>query len=391
MVKRAVFGLLLVVTLVLMFAVAASAQVISEAKLASLVGSAENFGTVTSADDVSTTAAAALELNPYFVPQDSAVTQRVANVPVDLVVMHGHFVDTLAKMRRGGTPPKGDTIAYTVDPATGESSVSYVGERSLALSGLGAVEHFTTGAGGAVISRTTHRLPHATHHRRVKAKIATWGSGCKVANGHHCYDLAEWYMGSSEQVEGTQSWQKTTTMDVPESEYGDFVDMEEWVIFAGGKDYPEVGQQGGSGKGCCTPWWFWALTYGEEYFVYENAPEVWEIPYNVYAKYEWKSINPNEAVWCLYIGPNLETQYACYTGFAVYNKWLEAGGEIATEKKPSFAGSQEVNGQWLGAGEWHGWNFANEYTWSDTEGKSASGLCHEYIGPTAGDMNYGTC
>jgi len=315
--------------------------------------------------------------------------QDVANVPVAVVVMHGHFVYTMAKMRPGGSPPEGDIMAYTVDSATGQASVSYVGDRAPEIAGLGDIEHFTASPSGATISRDVHRLPRPRHPRLVRAKIATWGSGCKYANSYHCYALADWQMGSSEQVEGTQTYQKTTTMDVPGSESGDFVDMEEWVIFGGGADYAEVGQQGGSHKGCCTIWWFWALTYGKEYFPYEDPPEVWEIPYNVYAKYEWKSINPTEPIWCLVIGPNLETEYVCYRGFAIYNKWLEAGGEVATEQKPSFAGSQEVNGQWLGSGEWKGWNFAH-YSTDGPEG-SAPGLCYSYIGPTPGDMNYGTC
>jgi hypothetical protein len=388
--KIRLFVLLLAVTAGLLFLTGeASALVIPEAEMASLVGRAEQSGSVTSAEDVQTTAATALELNPYFVPQGSAVMQTATNVPVAVIVMHGHFVYTMAKMRPGGSPPEGNTMAYTVDYATGEAAVSYVGDRTLTLSGLGTVEHFTASPGSATISRTMHRLPRGRGRRRATAKVATWGNGCKSANNYHCYVIAEWYMHSPEEIEGTQTYQKTTTMNVPGSEFGNFVDMEEWVLFGGGADYPEVGQQGGSYKGCCTVWWFWALTYGKEYFVYENPPYVWEIPYNVYAKYEWKSTNPSTSIWCLFIGPNLETEYACYTGFAIYNKWLEAGGEVATEQKPSFAGSQEVNGEWLGSGVWKGWNFAEYGTYSPKG--SAPGLCYGYIGPTPGDMNYGTC
>ncbi|MGH2853949.1 MAG: hypothetical protein ACRDLF_07130 [Solirubrobacteraceae bacterium] len=351
---------------------------------------AEQSGTVTSAEAVPTTAGAALELNPHFVPDESAMPQSVAETPVLVVAMHGHFVYQMAKVRPGTDPPEGSTFAYTVDSATGEVAATYVGNESPKLSTLGAVERFTASQSSAIISRATHRLPHIKPSR-LRAKAATWGSGCKITENYHCYVLATWGMTGSEEVEATQEEQKTTTMNVPESANGDFVDMEEWVLFSNGTKYVEAGQEGGAHKGCCTIWWFWALTYGPnpgEYFAYEGPPYTWEIPYNVYAHYEWKSINPTNATWCLIIGPNWETQYACYTGFSVYTKDLEAGGEIATEQKPSFAGSQLVNGQWLN-GTYKGWSFAS-YGTIGPKG-SAPGLCYGYIGPTPGDMNYGTC
>jgi hypothetical protein len=367
------------------------APVLPEAELSTLAGRAEQSGTVTSLEDVSTTAGAALMLNPHFVPEDSAIPQSIADTPVAVIVMHGHFVYQMAKLAPGAEPPEGDTLAYTVDAATKEVAATYVGNDVPQISTLGGVERFTASQSSAIISRAVHRLPHIRRRRRAKA--ATWGNGCKHHEGDHCYILAKWAMTSSEAVEGTQEMQKTTAMNVPESQNGDFADMEEWVILSTNRSkYVEAGQQGGSGKGCCTPWWFWALTYGPnsgEYFAYEKAPYTWEIPYDVYANYEWKSINPNEAVWCLIIGPNWETQYACYTGFSIYSKELEAGGEVDTEQKPSFAGSQLVNGEWLGNGGWHGWNFA-KYGTGGPEG-STSGLCQSYIGPTPGDMNYGTC
>jgi hypothetical protein len=62
-------------------------------------------------------------------------------------------------------------------------------------------------------------------------------------------------------IEGTQELQETTTMDVPGSEAGYFVDNEEWTSFGESK-WIEAGQQGGGYKDCCTLWWFYAGSYG---------------------------------------------------------------------------------------------------------------------------------
>jgi hypothetical protein len=116
----------------------------------------------------------------------------------------------------------------------------------------------------------------------VRARAATWGNNCKLANPYHCYFQSGWYGGSSEEIEGSWEQQDTTALDVPGSSSGDFVDMEQWVwMDSSGTKWMESGQQGGEYKGCCSLWWFWAMEYGgEKYYAYVNPPYVWEVAKN---------------------------------------------------------------------------------------------------------------
>jgi hypothetical protein len=316
-----------------------------------------------------------------------------AATPVTLVVMRGNFVDTMAKEPASAAAPAGHTMAFILDRATGRVAALYVGEARPSVSTLGPVEAFSTSTSTSSVSsaRRARKLPRllarSRHHHRARA--ARWGllnrCGAESApTNRHCYDLAEW---EGTQLEATQELQKTTTMEVPGSEYGYFVDMEEWTSLGSAGGWFETGQQGGEYKGCCSLWWFYAGSFGpKEYFQYVDAPYVWEVSANQYNEYAMKSVNPSTPNWCIYIAPNFETKYACFSSskWSVYSTGLEAGAEVATEEKPSFAGSQEVNYQAL-SGYYYGWGSSTTYS------HSTPGLCHTYVGPTPGDMNYGTC
>jgi hypothetical protein len=371
----------------MLFASSAAAEVLTSPQLTMLVARAAESGVVESAEAADTTAAnAAMTLTPELSTAYSEMSQSSAETPVILVVMHGYFVDTLAKNPPHTPAPSGHTMSFIFNPATGRVAALSVGEVQPAISALGVVEQFVTPPADAKIGRARARLLPKDRPRH-QAHTAKWGTNneCGYKVEDHCYMTASW---KGEKVEGTQELQETTTMDVPGSASGYFVDNEEWTSFGENK-WIEAGQQGGGYKGCCTLWWFYAGSYGakaSEYFVYEDAPYVWEVKTNQYNEYEMKSINPTTPTWCIYIAPNFETQHACFSSskWAVYSSHLEAGAEVATEEKPAFVAYQTVNGQHL-SGYWYGWGSSTAY---ETE---TAGLCYSYIGPTPGDMKYSTC
>jgi hypothetical protein len=230
---------------------------------------AAQIGTVDSIEAVqSNAAAAAIAINPHT----SSVPESASAVPVTLFVLHGSFDDVAAKEPSGSAPPTGDVMAYIVNQKEEIAAMS-LGNEAIHLSGAvqqlssmslgneavplsGAVQQFSSTQDRATIARARHKLPKAP-----RARVATWGNNCKIANSHHCYDLAEWAMTGHEEVRGAYEFQDTTAMDVPDSESGAFVDNEQWVSMyeTKGGSWMENGQQGGEYKGCCQIWWFFAM------------------------------------------------------------------------------------------------------------------------------------
>jgi hypothetical protein len=386
--KRLISAFLATIICVLIFVVPAYAQVISQAELGTLVEMASRSGMVEDVETVSSTAADAQStLNPHTSPTSSAEPSALVSTPVAVVVMHGHFVDGMAKVPPHAEAPSGDILAYTVNQLTGRVAALYVGDSAPSLAGLGGVERLTTASDKATISRANRRFAVASHHR-VRGKVATWGDNCKyVPSEDHCWATAEWDMTKTgEEIEGAESFQTTTTMSVPGWEDGYFVDNEEWTILSKNEEkWEEVGQQGGEYKGCCSLWWFYAVNYGpNEYYQYVDAPYVWEVGLKERHYYATESVEHN-GTWCVDTSGNgLEwLQDKCFSGFSVYSKKLEAGVEVATESKPGNAASVLVNGQHLN-GYYYGWNEGYEQS-------TTPGLCVSYIGPTLGDIDYGTC
>jgi hypothetical protein len=304
---------------------------------------------------------------------------------VSVVSLHGHFVEQLGKVPLGGKVPSGTTMAFILDAAE-EVAAVYVGDRSPELSTVGVVEQLVPA--GAITARAASRTTGGRRRRstfrpgRGRAHIATWGSNCKSAT-NHCYALAEWAMHGGEMVEGTQSSQRTTNMNVPGWEKGYFVDNEEWANFTGTERWVEIGQQAGEFKGCCGLWWFYAMSFGpHEYAAFVGPPYVSEVAANAWNNYGLHSIGSGD--WCFMIGAQWETSVACYGGFDTYSKDLQDGAEVATETKPVNAGSVNVNAQWTD-GTYHVWNFAENK-------KTTAGLCAtDWASPSKGDVNYGTC
>ena len=298
--------------------------------------------------------------------------------PASVVVMHGRFVDLHASVPYDAAAPSGSVMAFVVDSA-GRTIGQYVGDTDPRLARLGAAEHMVPLGLGASASRAGRR----TFRRgRARARAATWGNNCKAESypvNHHCYMIAVWHMEGGEEVEGTESEQDTTNMDVPTWASGDFVTDEEWANFTGSERWAEIGQQGGHGVSCCEVWWFYAMSSGPHQFW--TSGRIWQIPPGQYANYGMKSIGNGN--WCFTIGPTWETTYACHGGFDTYSKELEVGMEVGAEAKPVNSGSDYVNATWTD-GSIHTWNKAFAYV-------NTPGLCYSHNGPYPGNINYGTC
>ncbi|HEV3047644.1 MAG TPA: hypothetical protein VGY13_09810 [Solirubrobacteraceae bacterium] len=74
--------------------------------------------------------------------------------------------------------------------------------------------------------------------------LATWGDGeCDQTTTGHCYARDTWRMTGDEQVEGTEAFEDTESMNVSEWRTGAFIDNEEWLSFTAHENWwAEVGQ-----------------------------------------------------------------------------------------------------------------------------------------------------
>jgi hypothetical protein len=362
---------------------------LTQAALNTLVTTAQRSGSVEAVEAAAGTVGGAEGLVvPQALPASPAESLGAGapeagdpSAPASLVVMHGRFVDAQASVPHGASPPSGSVMAFVVD-ATGRPIGQYVGDTVPRLSSLGAVAKIVPVRSEASAA-AARRLGRLTFHRGPRrARAATWGNNCKsesLPENRHCYMIAVWHMEGGEEVEGTESEQDTTNMNVPTWASGDFVTDEEWAGFTGAERWTEVGQQGGHGVNCCEVWWFYAMSFGPHQFW--TSGRIWQIPAGQYANYGMKSIGNGD--WCFTIGPTWETTYACDGGFDVYSKELQVGMEIGAESKPVNSGSDYVNATWTD-GSIHTWN--NAFSWSNT-----SGVCYSHNGPYPGNINYGTC
>jgi hypothetical protein len=181
-------------------AVAAEGQAVAAQALAErLLPRAEEAGPVTTIE-VESTSLREAEIAMAYEPQNVITT---SDEDVQLVVAHGHFIDGNEPTPAGAPAPSGTVMAFLVEH--GQATGTYVGERALRV--------------GSVLSKTN--VPAATAARaarrrkasrremrdRARARAAEWGYHCIFAEGRHCYAIAEWAMGSSEYVLGTETLQ----------------------------------------------------------------------------------------------------------------------------------------------------------------------------------------
>jgi hypothetical protein len=359
--------------------------VLSPSQLDTVIERAGGLGSVTGIEAVAT----ASDQAQQALGTDAS---DMPSTPVDLVVLHGSFVDTMSKAPAGEPDPSGSVAAYTVDQASGEIGLTYIGDASPNLRSLGAVESLSGPSADASMSRVSRaaRVRRRLRGRVPRARAATWGNNCKLASESHCYSQARWSMTGGEQVLGSEAEIDTTTMSVPGSTSGDFVTNEEWVSFPSTGYWMEMGQQAGEYKGCCSLWWFWAFENSTGYHQHTTAAEgVWEVTFNSWNMYGFKGTGTSR--WCWYVAPDWEGQIGCESGFSTYSKVLTDGMEAATEEKPSVAGMVQVNAEWTN-GNWNQWNKATNSV-VNYKNETTSGLCVSQYTPWnwPGNINYGTC
>ncbi|HSZ04686.1 MAG TPA: hypothetical protein VK778_05725 [Solirubrobacteraceae bacterium] len=189
---------------------------------------------------------------------------------------------------------------------------------------------------------------------------AAWGGEkqCYQGANGHCYAVDSWRMTGSEKVEGSELWDDTELMDVPEFGSGAFVDNEIWQGFEPKYWWAEVGQTaGGNGfylepeneryeRNCCSLHSFWGFE-GPHGFLDYSAP--WTVNTNVNNVYQVNGTGHN-GEWCVYFD---QLQAWCETGFPEWSNDLEVGGEYYSNTRPQNQARDGVNGWWGGAS--HNW------------------------------------
>jgi hypothetical protein len=360
-------------------ATAAQAEaVLTKAALAAATQQAEAAGPI---ESIEASSGNQEEVEAAFAPQERelAATGTIKRPPASLalVVVRGHFEDAMAKRPVGAPIPGGTVMSFVVNRGTGR--VAAVSVRNVA----------PTPAPRAIIERpvvtpsSTARSASLRPSRGPRAHVATWGNNCKYATADHCYIVAAWNMKGGEEVYGVDTEQDTDYIDVPGWEKGYFVDNEawQWAHSIGSSTWTEVGQQAGEFKGCCTTWWFYAYQNGTEgYNAFVDAPYVSEVPEakgNTYLM-----TTSGGGTWCWYFSSSQELK-ACRSDFAWQATQLEAGGEIATEAKPTFDSSSNNAAEWTNY-TWHTWN-------SGVPDVTTPGLCWSSLNGAPGNMYYDTC
>jgi hypothetical protein len=365
---------------------------------------AERAGTVSSAEVFGgTLEAVQLTLDPQTIPHSQSISSlsagivelASANTPVELVVIHGSFADTLAKIPRWATAPTGHVMAFTVNPKTGLVLETYVGDISPHPVGAARTNKPQLALLSTLRKQQLTVLAKRSHSRRLRhvrrdtpvARATTWGSKCSMGDGHHCYALAVWEMKGSEQVAGTEALQYTEEADVPTWGEGGFVTNEEWSGFYNGGStqyWTEMGQAAGEYYNCCTIRWFWAYQNHSGY--HEAQPsERFAIGRNEYSAYY--QLAAGGGTWCFDIGPNAEVQVKCVGGFETYSKDLENGAEFAANNAPTNWGHGLVN--WWKEHEWYR---ATQLLANETGVVSYNGMCVSTYAPVPapGNINYGS-
>ena len=358
---------------------AAQSSVLTAAESEVSMKAAKAAGVVESVEAVRTDAARASKaINPGG-EEPSGRALSIDASAVDLVVMHGTFTDQMTKAPVGAPMPSGSVMAFVMNPTSGEVAATYVGNHAPTMPS-GDVERMIVSTPRAATARASSTRARVATRRAPRARAATWDEICRFPNPFHCYMLAQWEMVGEEEVEGTQSEQRTTTMVVPGCSSGYFVDNEEWASFHGDPYWLEIGQQMGESK-CESLWWFYAFNGPSGYVQYVGSPYVWPVSLNAWNRYGMHSLGGGN--WCFMIGPNWETQAACEPGFPVYSQRLQNGAEVATEQQPSFAATGGVNAEFTNG---------HYYQWGHTTAvKSVKNLCYSHYGEFPGNINYGTC
>jgi hypothetical protein len=367
--------------LALLLASSASALTRSSASAIALEQAAE-VGTVESGEVVH---AISVQARGLLSPGET-IPAATESRPVSIVVLHGHFVDTLASVPHGYQAPTGSAMTFTIGE-DGHVLETGVTNKAPQLSTLGVVAPVPTSsvASAARAHVASRRVDVVRKHAGAHAHAATWGSNCKVAEAHHCYGIAEWAMTGSEQVEGDGFVVDTTTAEEPGWESGQFVDHETWASWKSSGEWVEIGQEAGNFKACCTMYPFWAYKNGEGY---KQHTEYGGISMNQWNSYTMLRGGTDE--WCFYFPGSWKV--GCVGDLTSnYANDLQDGVEMASEAEPPNAGSAETDYSAVG-GEVRAWNKATRFKVPE----GAEKICVTDYRPggraaVPGDINFGTC
>jgi hypothetical protein len=321
-------------------------EVLTEAEHGAALKYAQADGAVSSleAQHSSSALAAAEQISGEKQPSGSALSmgvtqnaQAMASTPVDVVVLHGHFVASNVPTPAEQPLPEGSVLELVMNRLTNEPVAVHLGNSpTMTLMGNVQRESLKLPTTRGLLRLSVAKVARVRHRQR--AHVANWGGGlCNATAYEHCYAKDEWYMEGGEAVEGSLFKVLLRQANVPPGGEA-FVDEEEWVSNHEASHWAEAGLIAGASSGL---WWFWAWIDGGSLTYYSGSPYTWPEPAGEFANFGLTAAGNN--VWCLIIGPNYETQYWCMNPGFTYATRLQDGSEMATVTKPEVAGTAESN------------------------------------------------
>jgi hypothetical protein len=358
-------------------------EVLTQTEQESALKYGQEDGTVTSLEAMQSSSAveAAEQISGHKQPAEAQgpTAQAMTSTPVDVVVLHGHFVAWDTPGPKGQPTQEGTVLELVTNRLTGAVVASSLGDTQTVTFG-NAVERESVQPSGAQVahllqlradarrSSASRRVHHGQAHHG-QAHAATWDSHCKATSNTHCYAVAEWWMpaGSGERIIGSHYllFMAPGSGATPGGEQ--FVDDEEWM--APGPDGETQGGWAESGliKGYGERlFWFYAFKDGKWSLVKYLGP-----PYTIEeAEGEWDRQgleSRGNGEYCVLIGWEYQDVYWCGAVGFVYSKDVEDGSEMADESAPEIAGGSVSNYEGAGGG-FANWNKA-EYETEDGAGE----------------------
>jgi hypothetical protein len=358
-------------------------EVLTQTEQESALKYGQQEGTVTSLEAMHSSSAveAAEQISSEKQPAEAQgpKAQGMTSTPVDVVVLHGHFVAWDTPGPQGQPIQEGTVLELVTNRLTGTVVASSLGNTPTVTFGNAPVERESMQPSGAQVAhllqlRTDARQALAggrVHHGRARhgqAHAATWDGKCRATSSTHCYGIAEWWMEpSGERIIGSHYllFMAPGSGATPGGEQ--FVDDEEWM--GPGPDgetqngWAESGLIKGYGERL---WWFYAFKDGNGSLIKYLGP-----PYTIEeVEGEWDRQgleSRGNGEYCVLIGWEYQDVYWCGAVGFIYSKDVEDGSEMADETAPEIAGGSISNYEGTGGG-FANWNKA-EYKEVDEAGQ----------------------
>jgi hypothetical protein len=371
-------------------------EVLTEQEQASVLKYAQAEGTVSrlEAQHSSSAVAAAEQISGEKQPAVAAgpIEQAMLSTPVDVVVLHGHFVAWDVPAPAGEPTAEGTVLELVTNRLTGQVVAESLGNAPTTTPGTAAVERESMKPSSAQIAHLLQLRAKARDPRGGSgAHAASWGSPahCDAVSNDHCYAIANWAMSNGgEKIIGSHFGVDMYPESSATPGGEQFVDQEEWVANGpdnseapGGwaeagliKSYGASGELGGA-------WWFYAFkNRGGILYKYLGTPYTSEQRENAWVYLGLVSIGNKE--WCVSVGPNSEDIYWCDNVGYVYSKEIQDGSEMADESTPVMRGLGATGYEAL-SGENRIWNKATNKTENYNLEAVSSPICVANI-PEAG-------